>query len=130
LAAGGEVAAARAEALGPAILALQGRLAEAEALARELRREATLAESEYLGLAAKVEQARIAAQDAVSNVRIASRAAMPTEASGLGRATLTLMAAALGFLLAVGAALLWEWWQAPRLHALTLDHKPEQVAVA
>jgi uncharacterized protein involved in exopolysaccharide biosynthesis len=125
-------AATQAEMLGPALLALQGRLAVASQLQTELRRESSLAETEYLSLAAKVEQARIAAQDAVSNVRIASHAALPAEPSGVGRATLALLAAALGFLTGVVGALLWEWWQSPRVQAreAPVDHKAEHVPVA
>jgi succinoglycan biosynthesis transport protein ExoP len=106
-------ASGQAEALGPAILTLQGQVAEASAMGKELHRASDLAENEYLSLAAKVEQVTIAAQDSVSNVRIASRASLPTAPSGLGRALPTLLAAVLGCLLGVVSALILEWWRAP-----------------
>ena len=108
-------AGAQAEALGPAILVLQGRLSAAKVAAKEFQRASDLAETQYLSLAAKVDQARIAAQDSVSNVRIASRAAMPTVPASGGRGVPTLVGAVLGFLVGVISALIWEWWRAPNL---------------
>jgi uncharacterized protein involved in exopolysaccharide biosynthesis len=108
-------AGAQAEALGPAILVLQGRLSEASVAADGFKRDSDLAETQYLSLANKVDQVKIAAQDSVSNVRIASRAALPTQLSSVSRSIPTLVGAALGFLLGVISALIWEWWRAPNL---------------
>ena len=100
--------------------------------AKGFQRARDLAETQYLSLAAKVEQVKIAAQDSVSNVRIASRAALPTVPFGGGRTIPTLVGAVLGFLVAVVSALIWEWWRAPDIKAksVPLTKAAERAQVA
>jgi uncharacterized protein involved in exopolysaccharide biosynthesis len=119
-----------AEELRLPILELQGRLARMEAQEQALRRERDLAQSQYLSLASKVEEVNIAAEDSASNVRIASQAAVPESPSGPGRVVTTLVAAALGLVFGALAALVWEWWRAPRAATRTTPAGVESAPAA
>jgi uncharacterized protein involved in exopolysaccharide biosynthesis len=106
-------AGAQSEALQPQILQVQGQLAVAQAQETNVTLARDLARDQYESLATKVDQVRIAAQDAADVVKIASAAAAPTRPGGLSRRLIVLAGTALGFALAVVLVLLREWWQAP-----------------
>ena len=102
-------AAAQAEKVTPSILELQGKSAQVLHAQEELSRTQSLAESQYLTLAAKVNQVQIAAQDAGSTIRVVSGAAIPQKASDLGLGPVVLVGAVAGLLLGVLLVLALEW---------------------
>jgi uncharacterized protein involved in exopolysaccharide biosynthesis len=95
-------------ALEPQILALQGQVAEAQVKDAQLTRARDLAQGQYTQLDTQVQQANIATQGSSSSIKIASRAAVPTETVSPRRTLNTLLGAALGLLLAAVLALVME----------------------
>ena len=104
----------QADAQRPAILDLQGQLAQAQAKQDELQRERDLADQEYRALADKVNQVKIAAEDAGGTVRVASRAAVPDRRAGTGRTVLALAGASAGLIAGLFLALVAQWWRGPQ----------------
>lgn len=97
--------------LGPVILELQGKLAEAQTQEVQLKRARDLAEAQYKALASKVEEAKIAVQESANVVQTASEAAVPTARVSPKGALNTALGGALGWLLSTLAVFLWEWWR-------------------
>ncbi|OGO49413.1 MAG: hypothetical protein A2W37_08055 [Chloroflexi bacterium RBG_16_63_12] len=106
-----EDAKAQIAALEPRILELQGRLAKAQKQQAELTRARDLAQTQYLALASKVEEAKIAAQESANVVQLASEAAVPTERANPRIALNIAVAGALGLMVSVFAIFVWEWWR-------------------
>ncbi|MCC7360942.1 MAG: hypothetical protein IT317_15775 [Anaerolineales bacterium] len=102
----------QAEALSPALLDVQGQVAAAKARLRDLTRARDQAETQYLALARKVDEVQIAAQDAGASIKIASRAAVPHDASG-GAILLGLAGLVAGAGLGVFLVLLRDWLRPP-----------------
>lgn len=102
---------AAAGELEPAILDLQGQLAEARRRETELTRTRDLVEKQYLALSSKLDEAHIAVQESNNVVQLASAAAAPTEPSGLGRSVLIGAGALLGALVGGGLTLVQAWWR-------------------
>jgi uncharacterized protein involved in exopolysaccharide biosynthesis len=100
-----------AAALEPALLALQGQLAQAQVQESELTRARDLAEHTYEALASKIEDARIAVRESANVVQVASRAAVPAEPDGLGPLGLAVIGGALGLLVAAAGVLAWDYWR-------------------
>jgi succinoglycan biosynthesis transport protein ExoP len=103
--------------LQPRILSLQEALQAVDTEQKRLNRDRTVAETTYITLANKVEEARIAAQDETGEVQLASRASVPTSPTGPRKLMNTAVAAFLGLFLGVFAAFFVEFWQAPRAGA-------------
>jgi uncharacterized protein involved in exopolysaccharide biosynthesis len=104
----------KAETLSAEILPLQEALQQALTEKEQLTRERDVARSTYLTLANKVEEARIAAQDETGEVRLASRASVPTRPVGPRKLMNTAVAGFLGLFLGVFAAFFVEYWQSPQ----------------
>jgi uncharacterized protein involved in exopolysaccharide biosynthesis len=105
---------AQAETLSAEILPLQEALQQATTEKARLTREHELARSTFTTLANKVEEARIAAQDETGEVRLASRASVPTEPTGPRKLTNIVIAGFLGLVVGVFVAFFVEYWQSPR----------------
>lgn len=106
-------AGAEVEALAPQILELQEALAVAVSKAETYGTAVSLALSQYTSLAAMVDQAAIAAQDAAGLVRVASPATLPTLSGSSRRLTTAAVAAVVGLVLAVVIIVALEWWRTP-----------------
>jgi hypothetical protein len=115
-------------ALNPQLFELQGALAEAQAQEVGLTRARDLAELQYLSLTSQVEQAQLAAQEAVNSVRIASSALVPTNHISPRRTLNVLVGTALGGLVGILVALTFDWWAAPMKQPARLAPTPDQVA--
>jgi hypothetical protein len=102
------------DALSPEILALQGQCEEARAEERRLQRELELAEEVYQTLSRKAEEARIAAQSEMGDVRLASRAAVPEKPVLPKKKLNVAVAGALGLITGVFGAFALEYFQSPR----------------
>jgi succinoglycan biosynthesis transport protein ExoP len=102
------------EALWPEILALQGQFEEARAEERRLQLGRQLAEEVYQTLSRKAEEARIAAQSEVGDVRLASRAAVPVKPVAPKKKLNVAVAGALGLMVGVFGAFALEYFQSPR----------------
>lgn len=97
--------------LEPEILALQGQLQEIYTEKGRLTVARDLARETYMTLARKVEEVRIAAEENSSEVRIASRAAVPEKPASPRKLLNTAVAGVLGLMLSVFGAFVAEWWQ-------------------
>ncbi|RME34803.1 MAG: hypothetical protein D6793_08150 [Thermoflexia bacterium] len=98
--------------LEPQILALQEELQEIRTEEDRLTRSRDVAQETYMTLARKVEEARIAAEDAsTGEVRLASQAAVPEKPTSPRKLLNTAVAGVLGLMLAVFGAFVTEWWQ-------------------
>ncbi len=98
--------------LEPQILALQQELQEIRTEEDRLTRARDVARETYMTLARKVEEARIAAEDAsTGEVRLASRAAVPEKPISPRKLLNTAVAGMLGLMLAVFGAFVVEWWR-------------------
>jgi chromosome segregation ATPase len=106
-----EDAKTQTAALEPKILDLQGKLAEAQKQQAELTRARDLAQTQYLTLASKVEEAKIAAQESANVVQVASEATTPTEKVSPKLALMTAVGGSLGFLLSLLLVFGREWWR-------------------
>jgi uncharacterized protein involved in exopolysaccharide biosynthesis len=102
------------DALSPEILALQGQCEEARAEERRLQRELELAEEVYQTLSRKAEEARIAAQSEMGDLRLASRAAVPEKPVLPKKRLNVAVAGALGLMIGVFGAFALEYFQSPR----------------
>ena len=109
-----EVLDEAADALSPEILALQGQYEEGRAEERRLQMECRLAEEVYQTLSRKAEEARIAAQSEMGDVRLASRAAVPEEPVAPRKKLNVAVAGALGLMIGVVGAFVLEYFQNPR----------------
>jgi uncharacterized protein involved in exopolysaccharide biosynthesis len=115
------VAARLAESAGQSsglqtqILVLQGQLAEASVRQAELTRAQNLAEDQYTQLAARVQDAALAAQESSNAIQIVSRAAVPSIKVGPQRALNALVGGAIGFAFGVVAALGLDAWRKSRV---------------
>jgi len=98
-------------ALEPQILALQQQLQEAQAEEDCLSRARNVAQETQVTLAHKVEEARIAAEDATGDVRLISQAAVPEEPVAPRKLLNTAVAGALGLMVGVFGAFAVEWWR-------------------
>ena len=98
-------------ALQPQILALQGKIREISAEGDRLTRERDVARDTYTSLAHKVDETRIAAQDASREIQFASKPAVPDKPAAAHRLTKTVMAALAGLMLAVFGVFVAEWWR-------------------
>jgi succinoglycan biosynthesis transport protein ExoP len=105
---------AQAESIAADMLPLQEALQQATQEKEKLTRERDVARSTYTTLANKVEEAQIAAQDETGEVRLASKASVPTQPTGPRKLMNILIAGFLGLLLGVFAAFFVEYWQSPR----------------
>ncbi len=108
---------AQAEALSVEMLPLQEALQRAIIEKERLTRAQEVARGTFTTLANKVEEARIAAQDETGEVRLASRASVPTSPVGPRRLMNTAVAGFLGLLLGIFMAFFVEFWQSPREEA-------------
>ncbi len=106
-----EDAKTQVAALEPEFLDLQGKLAEAQKQEAELTRARNLAQTQYLTLASKVEEAKIAAQESANVVQVASEATTPTEKVSPKLALMTAVGGSLGFLLSLLLVFGREWWR-------------------
>jgi uncharacterized protein involved in exopolysaccharide biosynthesis len=102
------------DALSPEILALQGQCEEARAEERRLQRELELAEEVYQTLSRKAEEARIAAQSEMGDLRLASRAAVPEKPVLPKKKLNVAVAGAFGLMIGVFGAFALEYFQSPR----------------
>src|SRR5262249_51150442 len=98
--------------LVPIILALQGQNAQLIQTLHELTLTQSLAENQYVTLAATVDQVEIAAQDAGNAIKIVSSAAVPQKPSGAGLTLVTLAAAGAGLIVGVLVAVSRDWFRA------------------
>ncbi len=98
--------------LEPRILALQEELQQIRTEEDRLTRARDVARETYMTLARKVEEARIAAEDAsTGEVRLASQAAVPEKPASPRKLLNTAVAGVLGLMLAVFGAFVTEWWR-------------------
>ncbi len=98
--------------LEPQILALQEELQQIHTEEDHLTRARDVARETYMTLARKVEEARIAAEDAsTGEVRLASQAAVPEKPASPRKLLNTAVAGVLGLMLAVFGAFVTEWWR-------------------
>jgi uncharacterized protein involved in exopolysaccharide biosynthesis len=104
-------AEAQAQALEPEILALQQARQEAQTELDRLSRAQMLAYEAFESLARKATEARVAAQDTIGDVRLASRATPPSDPVSPRKALNTAVAGALGLLIGIAAALATEYWR-------------------
>ena len=103
----------QADALPTEIKALQGQIQEAKTEDARLTRQRDLAQSVYTTLAQKVGETRIAAQDTLGRMRLASAASVPDRPLSAKRLANTALAAALGLLAGVMAAFAIEYFKQP-----------------
>jgi uncharacterized protein involved in exopolysaccharide biosynthesis len=99
------------QAIEPNILALQGQQAQAQVMEDQLTRARDLAASQYLALAPKVEEAKIALGESANVVQVASRADVPTEAIGTHTLTIAVVAGAVGLLMGAAIVLFVDYWR-------------------
>jgi len=97
--------------LEPEILRLQGEIQVLNVEADRLTRARDVARDTVITLARKLNEARIAAEDELGEVRLASRAAVPTEPVSPRKLLNTAVAGVLGLMLGVFIAFAIEWWQ-------------------
>ncbi|MCS7222288.1 MAG: GNVR domain-containing protein [Anaerolineae bacterium] len=98
--------------LEPQILALQQELQQIYTEADRLTRARDVARETYMTLTRKVEEARIAAEDAsTGEVRLASQAAVPERPVSPRKLLNTAIAGMLGLMVAVFGAFGAEWWR-------------------
>lgn len=102
---------AQVETLEPQILGLQQQLQDVRAERDRLVRDRDVAQETYLTLARKVEEARIAAEDGVGRVRVASQAGVPRNPVGPRTKVNVALAGALGLMMGVFGAFAVEWWR-------------------
>lgn len=102
---------ADAEALSPGILALQGQLQQVQTEDDRLSRAQSVAQETYMTLSRKVAETRISAQDDTGDVRLASRAAVPTAAISPRTSLNTVVGGALGLFVGVLGAFAVSYWQ-------------------
>ncbi|MBU0702441.1 MAG: hypothetical protein KKC18_01055, partial [Chloroflexi bacterium] len=102
---------AQVAALEPQILALQQQVEAARAEESRLSRAQRVAQETQVTLARKVEEARIAAEDATGEVRLASQAGVPRKPVGPRKMLNTAVAGALGLMVGVFGAFALEWWR-------------------
>lgn len=95
----------------PQILQYQQRWQAASAEEARLVRNRDVAEATYLTLATKLAEARIASQDTVGQVRLASEAAVPESPANRRRLLNTLIGGTLGFLASLFGVVTAEWWR-------------------
>ena len=100
-----------AESLEPEILRLQESLAQARAEEEQRKLARDVAQETVLTLSRKVAEARIAAQDATGEVRLASRAVTPDRPASPRKMLNTAIGGALGLLLGVLGAFAIEYWR-------------------
>lgn len=100
--------------LEPQILALQQELQEVRTEEERLTRARDVARETYMTLARKAEEARIAAEDASGEVRLASRAAVPQKPASPRKLLNTAVAGALALMVGVFWAFFAEWWRQGR----------------
>ena len=105
------VLAREAQALEPDMLALQEQLAAVQIQEERLRTAKELARDTHVTLSRKVTEARIAAQDTMGDVRLASLATPPTDAVSPRKLLNVAVAGALGLIVGVLAAFAIEYWQ-------------------
>ncbi len=101
----------RVAALESQILALQQQIQETRVEEDRLIRDRDVARETQMTLAHKVEEARIAAEDATGDVRLVSQAAVPEEPVGPRKMLNTAVAGALGLMVGVFGAFAVEWWR-------------------
>jgi uncharacterized protein involved in exopolysaccharide biosynthesis len=106
-----EEIAAQVAALEPQILTLQQQRQEAQVEEDQLIRAQEVAQETYVTLAHKVEEQRIAADDASGEVRLASRAAVPERPASPRKMLNTVLAGTLGLMLGVSGVFAVEWWR-------------------
>jgi len=104
--------AAQATAVVPAILALQGQVAAAQAQADQLTRQRSLTAQTYSARAIQVQEATVAVRQAANVAQVAGVAAAPNQATGPARLTYVGLSAALGAVLGVALALAREFVRA------------------
>jgi len=109
--------------LEPRILRLQGDLQRFTTEEERLIRARDVAQDTYITLARKVDEARIAAQDESGEVRLASRAAVPTDPVSPRKMLNTAVAGALGLFVGVLGAFAVEYWRQER----PVTQPPEKV---
>jgi succinoglycan biosynthesis transport protein ExoP len=97
-------------ALEPQILALQQQLQESQTEEGRLTRARDVARETYMTMARKVEEVRIAADDASGEVQLASQAAIPERPVSPRKMVNTAVAGALGLMLGVFGVFALEWW--------------------
>ncbi|RLC69952.1 MAG: hypothetical protein DRI81_19765, partial [Chloroflexi bacterium] len=102
---------AQAAALEEWILTLQQQVEAARAEETRLVCIRDVAQATHLTLARKVEEARIAAEDATGDVRLISQAAVPHKPVGPRKLLNTAVAGALGLMIGVFGAFALEWWR-------------------
>jgi polysaccharide biosynthesis transport protein len=112
--------------LEPQILSLQQAVEQNNTEHQRLTRDRDVAQQTYMTLANKVEEARIAAQDEASEVRLASHAAVPIRPAGPRRMMNLAVAGFLGLFVGVLAAFVVDYWQSPR--AITVEPGTRGVA--
>jgi hypothetical protein len=109
---------AQTETLSAEILPLQEALQGAITEKERLIRDRDVARGTFTTLANKVEEARIAAQDETGEVRLASRASVPTSPVGPRKLMNTALAGFLGLFVGVFVAFFVEYWQSPQEEAV------------
>lgn len=116
--------AAQATGVEPAILALQGQVAAAQAQADQLTRARDLAAETYSALAIQVREANVAVRQTANVAQVAGAASVPNQATGPSRATYLLLGASLGAVLGVGLALAREFLRPAVAPASNADATP------
>ena len=96
---------------------MQGRIQETNTESAQFNRQRDLAQDVYTTLAQKAGETRIAAQDTLGQVRLASAAAVPDQPVSAKRLTNTAIAAALGMFVGVVTAFAIEYFKQPPLAA-------------
>jgi uncharacterized protein involved in exopolysaccharide biosynthesis len=104
-----------AQVLEPDILALQGRLEEVQVKLERLQTVKQMARDTFVALSRKVTEARIAAQDSMGEVRLASRASVPQDPASPRKLVNAVIAGALGSMIGVLAAFAIEYWRRGQL---------------
>ena len=105
-----EAAQAKAAALEPEILTLQGQLAQTQKQVNQLTRERNIAAAQYMTLQNRFEEAQIAAQELANIVQVASEATVPTVPAGITPLVSALFGGVLGSFVSVFFIIIWEWW--------------------
>jgi uncharacterized protein involved in exopolysaccharide biosynthesis len=102
---------ADAEALRPGMLVLQAQLQQAQTEDDRLSRAQSVAQETYMTLSRKVAETRISAQDETGDVRLASRAAVPTDPVSPRKALNTVIGGALGLIAGISGAFAVAYWR-------------------
>jgi uncharacterized protein involved in exopolysaccharide biosynthesis len=102
---------ADAEALRPGMLALQGQLQQVQTEGERLFRSRNIAQETYMTLSRKVAETRISAQDETGNVRLVSRAAVPSTSVSPRKALNTVVGGVLGLFVGILGAFAVAYWQ-------------------